>query len=69
METKSEPKILEKGKKYIFRVSSAGQTLNYTGKLLDFNKVFICFLDKFNKTITLNINNLISAEVVEEVRE
>jgi hypothetical protein len=40
--------------------------LTYTGKIISEDNIFITFLDRYNKTISVNKNNIVSFEEVKE---
>jgi hypothetical protein len=40
--------------------------LTYTGKILSEDNLFVTFIDRYSKTISVNKNNIVSFEEVEE---
>lgn len=51
---------------YILRIMAENRLLTYTGKILSEDNIFVTFLDRYNKTISVNKNNIVSFEEVEE---
>lgn len=56
---------MEQNKTYIIRVTIDDRLLTYTGKIISEDNIFITFLDKFGKNISINKKNI---ESYEEVR-
>jgi len=57
---------MELNRKYIIRVLINGKLLTYTGKIIEFDDFFVCFLDKFGTRVSVNKNNIQSYEEVRE---
>ena len=53
---------LKKDKKYRFIIGVGNKTLSFTGVVISIDDNFVTFLDKFDKTLTYNLNNIISVE-------
>lgn len=53
------------GEKYKFVFSAREAILTFTGTVVDINDHLVTFIDKYNKTVTYNLQYLISYEVVE----
>jgi len=51
---------------YTIRIMAENRLLTYTGKILSEDTLFVTFLDRYNKTISVNKNNIVSFEEVEE---
>ena len=61
--------ILEIGKKYLLEFNVEGHRLIFTGVILALQSNLVNFRDKFDKIMTFNLNNLISAEELKEESE
>jgi len=59
-------KRMELNKTYVIRTTINGRLLTYTGKIISNDDIFITFLDKFEKKISINKKNIESYEEVEE---
>lgn len=57
---------MELNKTYIIRVIIDGRLLTYSGTILSYDNIFVEFLDKYNKKISVNKNNIQSFEEVLE---
>jgi len=57
---------MELNRTYIIRALIDGRLLTYTGKIISEDKLFITFLDKFGKKVSINKSNIQSYEEVRE---
>lgn len=53
---------MELNKTYVIRTTINGRLLTYTGKIISNDEIFITFLDKFEKKISINKKNIESYE-------
>ena len=59
---------LIKDKTYRFIVQVGSRVLYFTGKVISIENNFVSFIDKFNKTLSYNLNSVISFEELENGR-
>lgn len=55
---------MELNKTYIIRLTINGKLLTYTGKIISIDELFITFLDRFERKISINKKNIESYEEV-----
>ncbi len=55
---------MEQNRKYIIRILINNQLLTYTGKVISEDELFISFLDRFGKIISVNKSTIQSYEEV-----
>jgi len=57
---------MKQNRTYILRIMADNRLLTYTGKILSEDNLFVTFIDRYSKTISVNKNNIVSFEEVEE---
>jgi len=57
------------GNSYKIIVSIEGTLLTYKCKVISIDDNFVTFIDKFNKTYSYNLHNVIAIEEIKEVNE
>lgn len=57
---------LEINRFYVILVNINGKTLTYRCKIIEIDKSFISFVDKYHKYISVNKNNIVSYQEIDE---